>query len=220
MTDHKRKTGDGPDNESGDDIAISRGSATSPETDASRSPLSVTEAESDPEEMAEAEPGEVESADDADPVLDEITRERDSYHDKWLRAVAELDNLRKRTRRELVDSRKFAVADLMRGLLEVLDNFERAFTSLEQHDNDADRDEFRAGVELIYQSLHSALTERGVRRIEAQDRAFDPALHEAIGQQEQPGVTEGTVLEVVQQGYLLDDLVLRPCRVIVAKGDQ
>ena len=220
MTDQKHNTGGESGNESGDDVAISRGSRTSPEADADRSPLADTEVDSAPTEGAETEPGEELPTTDAGALLDEITRERDGYHDKWLRAVAELDNLRKRTRRELADGRKFAVADLIRGLLEVLDNFERAFTSLQQHDNDADRDDFQSGVELIYQSLRAVLTERGVRRIEAQDRAFDPAQHEAIGQLEQLGVPEGTVLEVVQQGYLLDDLVLRPSRVIVAKGGQ
>jgi molecular chaperone GrpE len=150
----------------------------------------------------------------------ELIRERDQYHDKWLRAVAELDNLRKRTRRELADSRKFAVADLVRSLLSIQDDFERALATEADRNDDSEDVDFRAGVALIYQNFRTALTECGVRRIEAQDRAFDPALHEAVGQLEQSDVPSGTVIEVVQHGYTLDGLVLRPSRVIVSQGGE
>jgi len=151
---------------------------------------------------------------------DELIRERDDYYDKWLRAVAELDNLRKRTRRELADGRKFAIAELVRSLLEIQDDLERALAVQTDSDDETPAEDFRAGVALIYQNFRTALTERGVRRIEAQDRSFDPALHEAVGQLDRDDVPSGTVLEVVQQGYTLDDLVIRPSRVIVAKGDE
>lgn len=135
--------------------------------------------------------------------------------DRLLRTVAEMDNLRKRTRREVLDSRRFAQADLLRPLLEVLDNFDRALA----HASDAgDTESFEAGVAMIAQSFRQTLLDRGVRPIEAEGQQFDPVLHEAVGQQPAPEGTEsGTILAVVQEGYMLEDFVLRASRVIVAQ---
>lgn len=158
---------------------------------------------------------------------DELRRQLAEQQDRWLRAVAELDNLRKRSRREVADARRFAQADVLRPLLEVLDNFERAL----QHagsggaedgaaaaDNPA-VDSFRQGVVLIAQNFRQVLQDCGVRRIEAVGRPFDPSLHEAVGQapatEEAPA--SGTVLAEMQAGYTFDDLVLRASRVIVVQ---
>jgi molecular chaperone GrpE len=146
-------------------------------------------------------------------------------HDRLLRTAAELDNLRKRSRREVADARRFAQADVLRPLLEVLDNFERALqhappagTEPDEAPDETPGDAFRQGVALIAQNFRQALHDRGVRRIEAVGRPFDPARHEAVGQapggDEAPG---GTVLAELQAGYTLDDLVLRASRVIVAQ---
>jgi molecular chaperone GrpE len=144
--------------------------------------------------------------------------------DRRLRLAAELDNLRKRSRREVADARRFAQADLLRPLLEVLDNFERAL-SYEPGASDgtadgesAAPDAFRQGVELIAQSFRQTLLDCGVRRIETAGRAFDPALHEAVGQAPAPASVEsGSIVAEVQSGYTFDDLVLRASRVIVAQ---
>ncbi|HOX25072.1 MAG TPA: nucleotide exchange factor GrpE [Candidatus Krumholzibacteria bacterium] len=134
-------------------------------------------------------------------------------HDRLLRALAELDNLRKRTRREIQDARRFAQAEALRPLLRILDDFDRA---LAQEPADGDP-AFRQGVELISQNFRQILLDGGVRRIEAEGRAFDPAIHEAVGQQPAPeGTPPGTILVEVQAGYTVDDLVLRASRVIVA----
>lgn len=147
-----------------------------------------------------------------------LQKERDEYHDRWLRSVAELDNYRKRTRREVADARRFTLADLLRSLLEVIDNFERALTSLSE-ENEAERDlaGFQAGVAMIYQRFQEILLAQGLNRIEALDQEFDPNLHEAIQQVEKEGVPAGRIIDVLQTGYLLDDLVLRPSRVVIAK---
>jgi molecular chaperone GrpE len=141
-------------------------------------------------------------------------------NDRLLRTLAEMDNLRKRTRREVADARRFAQAELLRPLLEILDNFDRALAV------DADRaadaaaeghEAFRQGVQMIAQSYRQVLQDHGVQPIPAEGEAFDPALHEAVGQQPAPEGTEpGTVLAVVQAGYTLGELVLRAARVIVA----
>ena len=147
-----------------------------------------------------------------------LQSERDEFEDRWLRAVAELDNLRKRTRREVADSRRFAVADLLRQFLDIQDDLLRALSSLSVGEEDSDtlRD-FQAGFELISQRFQTLLKERGVQRIEAAGLEFDPQHHEAVAQIEDEKTPAGHVIEVVQEGYQLDDLVLRPARVVVAK---
>ncbi len=153
---------------------------------------------------------------------DVLRRERDDYQDRWLRLVAEMDNLRKRTRREVEDARRFGLAGVIRPLLEVHDNFERALLAAADTAGQADADaalaSLRTGVEMVAQSLRQALFDQGVREIEAAGREFDPALHEAVAQMPAPeGIDSGVVLEVVQKGYVLDELVLRPARVVVAQ---
>ncbi len=150
--------------------------------------------------------------------LEIMRQERDLYEDRWLRSVAELENYRKRIRRELDDTRRFSVADIMRDLLELLDDFERALQSMRDRDGEkSDLDSIQAGVELTHQRLRDVLTRQGLRRIEAMDQEFDPSLHEAIQQVEKEGTTSGQIVEVVQTGYMLHDMVLRPSRVVVAK---
>jgi molecular chaperone GrpE len=150
--------------------------------------------------------------------VEEILRqERDQFEERWLRSVAELDNYRKRTRKELQDVRRFAAADVIRGLLEVLDNLERAVQAIQSGDAAADVDNIQAGILMVSQQLESVLAEQGLQKIEAENAEFDPRLHEAIQQVEVEGVPSGQITEVVQTGYLLHDLVLRPSRVVVAK---
>lgn len=144
-----------------------------------------------------------------------LAAERDALREKWLRAVAELDNVRKRARRDVVDARRFAQADLLRPLLAVADDLERALGSMAE-DGDATVEGVREGVVLIRQRFENVLKERGVELVEAMDAVFDPAWHEAVGQAEREGVEAGVVVEVVQQGYRLGELLLRPARVIIS----
>jgi len=147
--------------------------------------------------------------------LETVTAERDELHERWLRVVAELDNVRKRSRREMTETRRFAQADVLRSLLDVADNFERALASMEaESENSATS--LREGVELIHQRFGAVLRERGVEIIEALDLQFDPNCHEAVAQAPREGAEHGTIIEVVQQGYRFGDMVLRPARVIIA----
>ena len=150
--------------------------------------------------------------------LEGLRRERDELRERWLRAAAELDNFRKRTRKEIDDVRVYAVAGLLRDLLEILDNFERAVISLrESAGQEGELDGLRNGVGLIHQRFRDILMSQGLERIEAVGTEFDPALHEAILQVETEGAVPGQIAEVVQPGYRLKDLVIRPCRVIVVR---
>ena len=139
-----------------------------------------------------------------------------THRDKWLRAMAELENFRKRARREMETSILLANAKVLRELLDVLDNFERAFAATPAATEGAG-ETLSQGVRLIYERFREILRQNGVVRIEAENAAFDPNLHEAISQVEREGVPSHQVVEIAQAGYMLGDVVLRPARVVVAK---
>ncbi|MCP4292016.1 MAG: nucleotide exchange factor GrpE [bacterium] len=147
---------------------------------------------------------------------DQLTLERDVFHDKWMRAVAETDNVRKRSRREVNDARRFAQAETLRAFLDVYDNFERALQAVSQDDEKKEKGSLREGVELIFQKFQAALKDRGAVLIDSVECEFDPAVHEAVGQLPREGVEAGMVIEVAQQGFKYGDMVLRPARVIVS----
>jgi molecular chaperone GrpE len=178
------------------------------------------------EEVAEAvepgseAPGEAEEAPEPELTVEQrLTLERDDYKDRWLRAVAEQDNVRKRSRREVGDARRFAVVELMRELLEVLDNFERAAASAAANGGDDEgARRLRSGLELIHDRFREILDGRGLEPVPAEKgQAFDPAIHEAVMRLESEDVAPGEIVDVAQKGYRLDDIVLRPARVVVAQ---
>ena len=146
----------------------------------------------------------------------ELTAERDEFKEKWLRVVAELDNVRKRSSRELLQSRKFAQAEVLRGFLDVQDNFERALQSVPADADTEAPDSFREGVELIFQKFRGVLKDKGVEPMEALGAEFDPNFHEAVGQLAREDTEPGLIIEVVQQGFHFGDMVLRPARVIIS----
>jgi molecular chaperone GrpE len=167
-------------------------------------PLSSASDEQPTEEMAE-------------PTLEESLRsERDAFEQKWLRVVAELDNVRKRSRREVQETRRFAQADILRSLLEFQDNFERALQSAGDSSDTDESAGFREGVELIFQKFRDVLKDKGVEPMEALGVEFDPNFHEAVGQLARADTEPGRVIEVVQQGFHFGDMVLRPARVIIS----
>jgi molecular chaperone GrpE len=133
--------------------------------------------------------------------------------DRVLRAQAELDNYRKRARRELEDERRYAALPLLRDLLPVLDDLKRAIEAAEKSPQPGGLVD---GVKLVAQGLEAALAKHDCRRIEALGKPFDPAVHEAIGQQPSTEHPSGTVVLVAQDGYVLHDRVVRPAQVMVS----
>lgn len=133
--------------------------------------------------------------------------------DRVLRGQAELDNYRKRARREIEDERRYATLPLLRDLLPVLDNILRAIAAAETSPNGAS---LLDGVKLIAQTMQSVLAQHNCKRIDALDKPFDPAFHQAISQQPRADYPPGTVVLVAQDGYLLHDRVIRPAQVIVS----
>ncbi len=151
-----------------------------------------------------------------DAEVRQLRKERDEIRDQYLRAMADMDNLRKRVEREKIEYTQFALSELMLELLGVLDNFERALGAA---DASPDGKNFRDGVELICRMLQSALFKRGVRPIEIKDKTFDPNVHHAMITEESEGVSEPEVGEVLQKGYMLHSRLLRPVlvKVVVPK---
>jgi molecular chaperone GrpE len=145
--------------------------------------------------------------------LENIRQQLAIKEDKLIRMVAEFENYKKRTRREWELHQKRANAELIKDLLGILDDFERAFEA-----PDDSGEHFRSGVQLIYSGLLDVMGRAGLREIEAESRTFDPQYHEALGEMESDEVEEGNVLRVVQKGYTLRDQLLRPAKVIVAKA--
>ena len=133
--------------------------------------------------------------------------------DRVLRAQAELDNYRKRVKREIEDERRYATLPLLRDLLPVLDNVHRAIAAAEKSTLGGG---LLDGVKMIAQSVAATLAKHDCRQIEALHQPFDPTYHEAISQQSTSDHPPNTVVLVAQEGYLLHDRVVRPAQVIVS----
>jgi molecular chaperone GrpE len=151
----------------------------------------------------------------ADPVAEaeRLTVELAEAQDRTLRAQAELENYRKRARRELEDERRYACLPLLREILPVVDNIHRAIAAIEKNPATAAMVE---GIRMVAQSLESVLSRHHCRKIEAMGMPFDPAFHEAIAQQPAPELPPHTVMAVAVDGYVVHDRVLRPAQVVVS----
>ena len=146
--------------------------------------------------------------------LEEARIKSDEYLEGWQRARAEFANYRKRIEREREQVHQDASGLVIRRFLDVLDDLDRALKNRPQEGEGAD---WAAGIELIYRKLLSALEAEGVTPMEAEGDDFDPNLHEAISQEPSAEHESGEIIEVVQNGYLIGERVLRPARVRVAR---
>jgi molecular chaperone GrpE len=149
------------------------------------------------------------------PSADELARVRDDaqkYLDNWRRAEADLQNYKRRAEQERDESRRFAQASLIFNLLPIVDDFERAFMSMDARLAGLT---WMDGLRLIYRKLLAVLDNAGVRPIQAEGQDFDPRYHEAVAHVEGE---EGKVVSEVQRGYMLHDRVLRPAVVAVGSG--
>jgi molecular chaperone GrpE len=145
-------------------------------------------------------------------AVEELTRQRDEYLDSLRRLKAEFDNFRKRTARDSAAQSARASEALVKELLPVLDDLERALVAAEEHEEAKLED----GVRLVHRALADVLVRAGLAEIET-DGSFDPHVHEALLAQPVEGAEPGSVVEVLQKGYRLGDRVLRPARVVVAE---
>lgn len=144
--------------------------------------------------------------------LESIRNENAGLRDRMARMQADFENARRRAAREQQEFRDYALTDVVRTLLPILDSFDRALAS------EASGENFRAGMELIDRQLHDALAKIGVTEIAAQGEPFDPTVHEAIEMVETTEVPDHHVLQELQRGYKLKDRLLRPAMVRVARN--
>jgi molecular chaperone GrpE len=138
--------------------------------------------------------------------------------DQLLRAYAEMDNIRKRAERERLDTQKYAVSKFARDMLSVADNLERALAAVPTETTDPILRGLLDGVTVTERGLAGVLERYGITRIAAEGALFDPHQHQAVMEHQDPSVPSGTVVRVFEAGYMIEDRVLRPASVVVAKG--
>ncbi|MGU3536329.1 nucleotide exchange factor GrpE [Methylobacterium sp. A54F] len=154
-------------------------------------------------------------------ALAAVTAERDEMKDRLLRTLAEMENLRRRTEREVADARTYAVTNFARDMLNVADNVRRALESVPAGEREAAQGSLKGlldGIELTERDLAKTLERHGVKPVEPQGQRFDPNRHQAMFEVPNAEVPAGTVVQVVQSGYVIGERVLRPALVGVAKG--
>lgn len=175
------------------------GGATEPTTEAD-SGLSSTEQAGIPDRLAELE------------------AERTDLKERLLRTLAEMENLRRRTEREVQDSRTYAVTNFARDMLNVADNIRRALENVPAGATEGATKALVEGIELTERDLLKTLEKHGVKRLEPEGQKFDPNMHQAMFEVPSEDLPAGTVTQVIQTGYAIGERVLRPALVGVSKG--
>ncbi len=160
------------------------------------------------DDLPEAGAATIEAADAGDEISE--------LQDRILRLTAELENFRKRARREYDEAQRYREIEVLRDLLPVFDNVLRAVEAADKTD---DIQSLREGVRMTAQQIEKLLGHHGCAAIDSDGAAFDPTVHDAIQQIAVPGKAAGTVVATVSRGYKLHDRVVRPAQVIVAKED-
>ena len=147
--------------------------------------------------------------------MERLRNDVDDAQNRYLRSQADLENYRKRTRREMDDERKYAFMPLLKDLLPVIDNLERALIAAQKNPEPG---KIVEGIKMVTQQFEEMLGRHGVERIDALGKPFDPNLHQAIMQQPSAEHPADTVLQITQAGFQLHDRVVRPTQVIVSKA--
>lgn len=146
---------------------------------------------------------------------DDLQQKYDELNDRYLRLMAEFDNYRKRTLKEKMDLTKYAEEDVIKGILPVVDNMERAIKSLETA---TDVNAVKEGINLIYKKFLEFLEKRGIKEIEALNKELDTDLHEAVTKFAAPSEDlKGKIIDVIEKGYYLHDKVIRYAKVVVGE---
>jgi molecular chaperone GrpE len=165
------------------------------------------------EGVDQAEVQEREEIDRLKAELNEMRAKADEYLDGWQRSRAEFANYKRRVERDQAQVYQTAAGSILKRYLDVIDDLERALKNKPQKGDGAD---WAQGIELIYRKMLALLESEGVKPMEAEGETFDPNLHEAISQEPSPDHESGQVIEVVKQGYMLGEKVIRPALVRVA----
>ena len=153
-------------------------------------------------------------------VIAALEAEAADLKDRLLRAHAEVENIRKRSEREKEETAKYAITRLAREIVNVGDNFQRAIDAVPPGaaDQDSALKSFLEGVTMTERELLNALERYGIRRVQPMNEIFNPHLHQAVMEIARSDVPTGTIVQVFQAGFMIEDRVLRPAMVAVAKG--
>jgi molecular chaperone GrpE len=154
-------------------------------------------------------------------VIAALEAEKTELKDKVLRTLAEMENMRRRTEREVADARTYGVTGFARDMLTVADNIRRALETIPEELRAGSEGPIKAlleGIELTERDFLKTLERHGVRKLDPAGQKFDPNLHQAMFEIEEPNMPNGTVVQVVQSGFVIGDRVLRPALVGVSKG--
>src|SRR3954471_4076978 len=154
-------------------------------------------------------------------LVETLARESAEYKDKALRTLAEMENLRRRTEREVGDARAYGITSFARDVLGIADNMQRALDAARQElsgSTEPGVNTLLEGVELTERELLKALERNGVKRFDPQGEKFDPNLHQAMYEVPDSSVPSGMVMQVIQPGYMIGERILRPALVAVSKG--
>ncbi|MBN1197683.1 MAG: nucleotide exchange factor GrpE [Candidatus Aminicenantes bacterium] len=146
-------------------------------------------------------------------IINQVRQERDDFQDKFLRNLAEMDNFRKRISKEKEEFQRFVLGEFLLSLLEIYDNFERAIRA---HTSDESPRSILSGVQMIFKQLQELLRKYRVEELNPHERPFDPNFHQALSKEERDNITDPTVVEVYQKGFLYNEKLLRPALVRVA----
>ena len=168
-----------------------------------------------------AEPAATAAEPDAFSVIEKLNAENVELKDRVLRALADVENMRRRSERESADAKAYAVTSFARDLLTVADNLARALENVPAEARDAGESALKTlveGVELTARELQAVLGRHGVKKLEPQGEKFDPNFHQAMFEIPDEASPAGTVTQVVQSGWKIGDRVLRPALVGVSKG--
>ena len=149
-------------------------------------------------------------------LLEDARGKADEHWDQVVRMQAEMDNLRKRSERDLANAHKFALERFANELLPVKDSLEMGLTAFVGEN--ADPQKLKEGVELTLQMLTAAMEKSDIQEVNPENESFDPDFHQAMSMQERDDVEPNTVVTVVQKGYLLNNRLIRPAMVIVSKA--
>lgn len=164
------------------------------------------------EEKTDGQPEGSEAPEEKADSVKTAEQQKKEDDEKYMRLMAEFQNYKKRVAKEKQDIQSFANEKIITELLEVLDNFERSL----EHSSDADEN-YVKGMEMIFQQLKTAMEKAGLKEIQALGEDFDPAVHNAVMQEESDELESGKVSKVLQKGYKLNDKVIRAAMVAVAK---
>ncbi len=169
-----------------------------------------------PEQSAEPSPpaAEPSAIDKLKAQSDQLSKESALYKDKWLRSEADMDNYKKRVHKEKLEQLRYGNETLIREILPVIDNLERAVEYSKIH---SQKDSLYEGVELTLKMLKKVIDSFGVRTVETVGQMFDPNFHEGLGVEESEGNEDNIIVREVERGYLYNDRLLRSAKVIVGK---